>query len=44
MLLKMEYLYPLLPNLETYYLLHGLQICMYYNKFILQWAYDYIQP
>ncbi len=28
MLLKMEYLYPLLPNLEVFYLLHKLQICL----------------
>ncbi len=28
MLMEMEYLYPLLPNLEAYYLLHRLQICL----------------
>jgi hypothetical protein len=28
MMLKLEYVLPLLPNLETYYLLHCFQICL----------------
>jgi hypothetical protein len=28
MMLKLEYVLPLLPNLETYYLLHHFQICL----------------
>jgi hypothetical protein len=28
MMLKLEYILPLLPNLETYYLLHCFHICL----------------